>query len=87
MLEKTDFKKFLIFEMVAEAVSVCIVYVVVLYFLISEERAFAMWNNTTDIIFSSILRVLGLAILPIMLILYLSTKIKQRKNRWLYPYG
>ena len=36
---------------VAEIVSVCIVYVLVLYFLISTEMAFAMWDNTTDIIF------------------------------------
>ena len=82
--KKADNKKsFRTVLTVAEVVSVCIVYVLVLYFLISAERAFAMWDNTTDIIFSFIIRALGLVFLPIMLILYLNTKIKQRKNRWL----
>lgn len=81
--DNTDLKKrFRTVLTVAEVVSVCVVYVLVLYVLIFAERAFAMWDNTTDIIFSSIIRVLGLVFLPIILMSYLRAKTKQSKHRW-----
>ena len=67
---------------VAEVVFVCIVYLLVFYFLLAAETAFASRDSTMDKICSSILACLGIIILPAMLLKYLENKIR---NRFFWP--
>ena len=77
--KKTDSKKiFRTVLTVAEVVFVCIVYVLIFYFLAAAETAFASRDSTMDKICSSILACLVITILPAMLLFYLNTKIRSR---------